>query len=101
RETELAGGESGVVFEHLVEVAHPEEQNGLRVPRLDLAVLLHEWRVGFDPRGHGSSTTNGCPPMRVLSRRCTCCASSRVAYRPPPRDRPAPPESEGSRARRP
>src|SRR5207249_6677586 len=64
------------------EVAHTEKQDGVRVPRIDLAILLHEGGVGLHPRRHGSSTTNGWPPTRVLSRRCTCCASSRVVYRP-------------------
>src|SRR5216110_1828201 len=55
----------------------------VRVPRLDVAVLLHQRRIGVDPRRrHGSSTTNGCPPNRVLRRRCTWAASSCVAYRP-------------------
>ena len=86
-QAQLARGELGVVLEHFVEVAHPEEQNGLRIPSLDLAVLLHQRRVGRvglrDPgrrRGrHGSSTMNGCPPTRVFSRCSVRCASSRVA----------------------
>ena len=82
REAQLACGELGVVFEHFVEVAHPEEKDGLRMPRLDVAVLLHQGGVGrrgVDPPGHGSSTTNGWPPTRVLSRAWACTASSRVA----------------------
>ncbi len=58
-EAELPRGEPRVVFEHLIEVAHPEEQDGIRVPSLDLAVLLHQRGVGLDPGRHGSSTTNG------------------------------------------
>jgi hypothetical protein len=34
----------GVLVEHLVEVAHPEEQDRALVPRLDLPVLLHQRR---------------------------------------------------------
>ena len=78
REPQLARGKPGVVLEHLVEVAHPEEQERVRMSRLDLAVLLHQGRV----HAHGSSTTNGWPPTRARRRCCTCCASSRVAYRP-------------------
>ena len=86
-QAQLARGELRVVLEHFVEVAHPEEQNGLRIPRLDLAVLLHQRRIGRvglrdagRRRGrHGSSTMNGCPPTRVLSRCSVRSASSRVA----------------------
>src|SRR5690349_12424601 len=83
REAELAGRQPSVVLEHFVEVAHPKEQHGIGVPGLDLAVLLHQGRIRLDARGHDSSTTtNGCPPRRVLRRFCACTASSCVAYRP-------------------
>jgi hypothetical protein len=59
REPELPRREARVVLEHLVEVAHPEKHDGLRVARLDLAVLLHQGRIRFEPWRHGSSTTNG------------------------------------------
>src|SRR3989442_768653 len=75
----LAGRESGVVLEHFVEIAHAEKQDGVRIPRLDVVGLLHEGGIGLGPRRHGSSTTNGWPPRRVLIRRCACWASSRVA----------------------
>src|SRR5256886_8169268 len=42
----------------------------------DLAILLHQRRVRLDARRHGSSTTNGWPPSRVLRRRWACAASS-------------------------
>ena len=58
-EAELSGGELSIVLEHLVEVAHPEKQDRVGVPRFDLAVLLHERGVGLDPRRHNCSTTNG------------------------------------------
>ena len=59
REAKLSGGEARIVLEHLVEVAHPEKQDRVGVPRFDLAVLLHERGVGLDPRRHNCSTTNG------------------------------------------
>src|SRR5207237_10353283 len=70
------------VLEHFVKVSHPEEQDGVRVSRFDLAILLHQRRVRLDSWRHGSSTTNGWPPSRVLRRRWACAASSCVAYRP-------------------
>ena len=87
REPELARRELRVVLEHFVEVAHPEEHDGLRIVRLDLAVLLHQGRVGRVGLGdaggrrwrrHDSSTMNGCPPSLVRSRDKARCASSRV-----------------------
>ncbi len=77
-ESQLPGGEPRVILEHLVEVPHPKKQDGVGVSRLDLAILLHQRRVHLDARRHGSSTTNGWPPSRVLSRRCACAASSCV-----------------------
>ncbi len=41
-DAKLAARELGVVFEHFIEVAHPKKQDGLRVPGLDVAVLLHD-----------------------------------------------------------
>ncbi len=79
RETQLPRSEPGVIIEHLVEVSHSEEQDRVGIPRLDVAILLHQRRVGLEPRHHGCSTTNGWPPSRVLSRRCAWTASSRVA----------------------
>src|SRR5207248_661779 len=81
-ETQFASGELRVVLEHLVEVTHPEEQDGVGVSCLDLAILLHQRGVRLDARRHGSSTTNGWPPSRVLRRRWACAASSCDAYRP-------------------
>src|SRR5437899_7369468 len=81
-EAQFARGELRVVLEHLVEVTHPEEQDGVGVSRLDLAILLHQRCVRLDSWRHGSSTTNGWPPSRVLRRRWACAASSCDAYRP-------------------
>ena len=51
RDAQQLGGALGVVEEHLVEVAHAEEQDRVLVPRLDVAVLQHERRV--ERIGHG------------------------------------------------
>src|SRR2546425_3353355 len=82
RQPQLARRELGVVLEHFVEVPHPEEQDGLGVAGFDVAILLHEWRLGSPadhPLGHGSSTTKGWPPTLLRSRCCARCASARVA----------------------
>src|SRR6266571_1494616 len=78
-EPQFARGELGIVFEHFVELAHPEKQDSLGIARLDLTVLLHERCFRWRHRGHGSSTTNGCPPTFCLRRRCVRTASSCVA----------------------
>ncbi len=44
RQVEDAGHVDRVFIEHLVEVAEAEEQDGVRIPRLDLEVLAHERR---------------------------------------------------------
>src|SRR5206468_10357954 len=87
-----------VVLEHLIEVAHPKKEDVLRVASLDVAILLHEWRLG-DSR-HGSSTTNGCPPTFALRRCRGRTASSRVAQRPT-RPWKKPVESRNTRASNP
>ena len=51
RQAEHARRRLGVVVEHLVEVAHPEEQDRALMPRLDLPVLLHQRRR--DGAAHG------------------------------------------------
>ena len=51
RDAQQLGGALGVIEEHLVEIAHAEEQDGVLVPRLDLAVLQHE--RGVERIGHG------------------------------------------------
>ena len=42
-------GLDGVLEEHLVEVSEPEEEDRVPMPRLDLAVLVHQ----EGPLGHG------------------------------------------------
>ena len=41
RQVQFLGGQLGVVSKHLIEVAQPEKQDGIRVVPLDLQVLLH------------------------------------------------------------
>src|SRR5205823_3005815 len=43
-DAERAGGEFGVLEEQLVEIAHPVEQETIRVGGLDLDILLHHRR---------------------------------------------------------
>ena len=43
-DAERAGGDFGIVEEQFVEVAHPIEQQAIRIGRLDLDVLLHHRR---------------------------------------------------------
>ncbi len=45
-DVEQLGGLAGIVIEQLVEVAHPVEQQDLRVLGLEAKVLLHHGRVG-------------------------------------------------------
>ena len=40
------GGDLGVLEEQLVEIAHPVEQQAIRIRRLDLQILLHHRRDG-------------------------------------------------------
>ena len=41
REVERAGGDERILVEHLVEVAHPEEDDGITVLTLGVEVLTH------------------------------------------------------------
>ena len=89
REIERARGGDGVLEEHLVEVPHPEEEEGVLVRRLGGQVLPHDRRIRrpaflalrhralFRPSGSGFLL--GAPPAR-----------SRAAPIPSP---PAPPPS--------
>ena len=47
RNVQRLGCRDGVIEEHLVEVAHPVEQQRARVLRLDLQILRHHRRDGF------------------------------------------------------
>ena len=50
-QVQLPGGQLRVVSEHLIEVAQPEEQDGVRIVLLDLQVLLHHGGE-FGQKGH-------------------------------------------------
>ena len=43
-DAERAGGDFGILEEQLVEIAHPVEQQAIRIGGLDLDVLLHHRR---------------------------------------------------------
>ena len=43
-DAERLGGNLGVLEKQFVEIAHPVEQEGTRILRLDRAVLRHHWR---------------------------------------------------------
>jgi hypothetical protein len=78
RQAEHTRGRLSVVVEHLVEIAHPEEQDGIRMPGLDLAVLLHQRRGRT--AAHRASVSATIAPMRcALSVATTATASARVA----------------------
>jgi hypothetical protein len=49
REVEEGAGLAGILEEHLVEIAEPEEEDRVAVPRLDRPVLIHHG----NPLGHG------------------------------------------------
>ncbi len=53
RDLERLRGGHGVLEEHLVEVAEPEEEDGVRVPRLRLEVLAHHRGGRGGDIGHG------------------------------------------------
>ena len=64
RDAEGGGGLVGVVEEQLVEVAHPEEDHRVRMPRLHLEELLHHRRrasgvIGLDGSGGGGVHPSG------------------------------------------
>jgi len=83
RQAEDARRRLGVVVEHLVEVAHPEEQDRALMSRLDLPVLLHQRRRDgtthgrFAPAALGSSVTKPMIP-RCLSAATSAAAACRV-----------------------
>jgi hypothetical protein len=66
REVQRARRHLGVLVEHLVEVAHPEEQDRVGMPRLDLPVLRHQRRRAAAAHPRGASTRNPSLFSRVL-----------------------------------
>ena len=60
RDSQDAGGRDGVLLERLEEIPHPEQQDGVRIARFDLRVLLHQGG------GHGRKVTE----MRLENNEC-------------------------------
>ena len=75
RQLEGARGRQRVLVEHLEEVAHPEEQDGVAVARLGVEVLPHR---GGDGRGRRGRHRHGKGYNLTQ-----CCSSPSI--RPPPR----------------
>ena len=67
-DVEKAGGAQGVLEEHLVEIAHAEEEDAVPVAGLDLHVLPHRGGQRKGHRGSGTVPTTGSrgrrPPIR-------------------------------------
>ena len=77
----------GIVKEHLVEVAHPVEEQGICMRCLDLQILRHHWR---------DACAHSAPPLLILlSLRCLLRTLKRV---PSPRALPhSPPARHNGR----
>ncbi len=86
RQPQFARRQLGVLEEHLVEVAHAEKQNRIRMPRFDFAILLHDGRPGGRCAGgssaHEPCTTNGVPPNLLRSSAAIRSACAREENRP-------------------
>ena len=68
-DVEQTGGFFGVAVEHLVEIAHAVEHQGVRVFRLDAQVLLHHRRVaGEIRRDHLASHAGSAHQRRHMAR---------------------------------
>ncbi|HRN53057.1 MAG TPA: hypothetical protein PK788_06140 [Gemmatimonadaceae bacterium] len=79
RETEYARRHLGVVEEHLVEIAHPEEQDRVGMPRLDLPVLRHQRRLAATLHGRRTCARNASPRSFSLYASIAAAAAPRVA----------------------
>ena len=66
RDVQRRGGRHGVVEEHLVEIAHPVEQQRAGVLRLDLQILRHHRRHGVV--GHLHPPASGADPTKPARR---------------------------------
>ena len=67
RNAEQPCGFDGIVVKKLVKIPHAVKQQGVRVLRLDLQVLLHHGRVGircFVSGSHGANLPQACCPQK-------------------------------------
>ena len=84
RDVQRARSDLRVLVEHLVEIAHPEEEDRVGVTRLDLPVLGEERRSSGIGHGtcYGTRTTNGAPPRVAFSAFSFATAASRLLNGP-------------------
>ena len=72
RNAQQPRGLDGVVVKQFVKITHAVKQQGVRVLRLDLQILLHHGRVvvigRFFGRSHGSNLTHGHERLPALRR---------------------------------
>ena len=70
-DAEVAGRYFGIVEEQFVEIAHPVEQQAIRIGRLDLDILLHHGGYATDFVGRygrdGPRRRFGHVPFRLMS----------------------------------
>ena len=67
-DAEVAGRDFGIVEEQFVEIAHPVEQQAIRIGRLDLDILLHHRSYATRRRlGDGPRRRFGHIPFRLMS----------------------------------
>src|SRR5690606_16540493 len=87
REIEDAGRDLGVVEEGLVEVAHPEEEDGVGLRGLERPVLLEHRRrharIILAPQKASSSSCGGAV-LRTSSSRKSACSARKRATTPSP-----------------
>ena len=69
RDVEKTGSLVGVVVEELVEIAHPVEQQDVRMLALDAQVLLHHGRVGVEAV-HRANISGWLEPTRQVMKPC-------------------------------
>ena len=78
-ESEHSRGGLGVLVEHLVEVAHAEEEDRALMPRLDLAILLHHRRRHGAAHGVFLSGAGSSVVTNPMMPRCLSAATSSTA----------------------
>ena len=81
REAECARTDLRIFVEHFVEVTHPEQQDGVLMPTLYVAVLLHQGRARASHGGGPSVTTIAAVPG-LRHNAADASASARVLKRP-------------------